>query len=155
MHSPKMTRSLQNLSDKFGGSLPSVNRIPHKMQLQDKIHSVHLRVSTISISEMLICLQVLFRTYFMCYMRIPPISPPTYCQCTNVRIIVVQLTFLFIIKGVAMWGGCCCALFDIQGVCQEAFKSIGLLLRSSCIPWAKTGGIIELIYDHFYIWLLK
>ena len=44
MHSPKMTRSLQQISDKFGGSLPSVNRIPNKLQLGDKLHTVQVKV---------------------------------------------------------------------------------------------------------------
>ena len=45
MHSPKMTRSLQQISDKFGGSLPSVNKVQNKLHIQDKIHSVSARVS--------------------------------------------------------------------------------------------------------------
>ena len=44
MHSPKMTRSLQQISDKFGGSLPSVNKIPNKLQLGDKLHTVQVKV---------------------------------------------------------------------------------------------------------------
>ena len=47
MHSPKMTRSLQQISDKFGGSLPSVNKLPnklHKQQIQDKLHTVQVKV---------------------------------------------------------------------------------------------------------------
>ena len=44
MHSPKMTRSLQQISDKFGGSLPSVNKIPNKLQLGDKLHMVQVKV---------------------------------------------------------------------------------------------------------------
>ena len=41
-----MTRSLQQISDKFGGSLPSVNKVlqPNKLHLQDKLHSVHVKV---------------------------------------------------------------------------------------------------------------
>ena len=50
MHSPKMTRSLQQISDKFGGSLgslpalPAVNKIPNKLQLGDKLHTVQVKV---------------------------------------------------------------------------------------------------------------
>ena len=44
MHSPKMTRSLQQISDKFGGSLPSVNKIPNKLQLGDRLQTVQVKV---------------------------------------------------------------------------------------------------------------
>ena len=48
MHSPKMTRSLQQISDKFGGSLPSVNKLPNKLQqlqIQDKLQNVQNKVT--------------------------------------------------------------------------------------------------------------
>ena len=48
MHSPKMTRSLQQISDKFGGSLPSVNKLsnlPNKLQLQAQLQNVQTKVS--------------------------------------------------------------------------------------------------------------
>ena len=50
MHSPKMTRSLQQISDKFGGSLgslPSVN----KLQLGDRLHTVQVKVCVVILSE--------------------------------------------------------------------------------------------------------
>ena len=50
MHSPKMTRSLQQISDKFGGSLPSVNKIPNKLQLGDKLHTVQVKVGPVPVS---------------------------------------------------------------------------------------------------------
>ena len=47
LNSPKMTRSLQQISDKFGGSLPSVNKLPmpKNLHLQDKLHTVQVKVS--------------------------------------------------------------------------------------------------------------
>ena len=52
LNSPKMTRSLQQISDKFGGSLPSVNKLPlpsvkqlpKNLHLQDKLHTVQVKV---------------------------------------------------------------------------------------------------------------
>ena len=43
-----MTRSLQQISDKFGGSLPSVNKLPNKLQqlqIQDKLQNVQNKVT--------------------------------------------------------------------------------------------------------------
>ena len=43
----------------------------------------------------------------------------------------------------------------LQGICRELIKSISLLLSPCCIPWAKTGGKMAVIYEHFDIWILK
>ena len=65
MHSPKMTRSLQQISDKFGGSLPSVNKIPNKLQLGDKLHTVQVKVCR----PVSVCQSVLGGSCWCCVMR--------------------------------------------------------------------------------------
>ena len=42
---------------------------------------------------------------------------------------------------------------QIQGVARELTKSISLSLGSNCIPWAKTGCDIDVIYEQFDIFL--
>ena len=52
MHSPKMTRSLQQISDKFGGSLPSVNKLPNlpnKLHIQAQLQNVQIKVNILQV----------------------------------------------------------------------------------------------------------